>query len=482
MEVTAEDKVLKAFKRVDLNGNGSIEEAELTELLEELDGTFSQSDIEAIIHAADFNKDGRVQYEEFVAWIFGMEGVGLADVGFEALLEKLLSVEQHRQAQDTLADALQTQGACMIVTVAIDEPDNIRMLTVLKYMRALFAMRIWNDEVRLVKSDGNRFFIFGFTAGKVLRAAFSMQLLVAQLQTWIGDICPDLGPLRSPATMKMGIHDGGILLIEGDCFGDPVNVSSKLGEDLAQPGEMLISATSATANKDEDMQALTAKCKLDRRQTEISGLTLDYYFLEPSDVSALVPPLSVPSSAEIEAHLQNTGTHGVMETSSLVIMVTDMSGFTKLTKKYGILHFLRLVLKARSIMLPAMAKVGGKKIKYEGDNIIASFPNVDVAVSCIKSCKEQIAVYNENREKDFQIRMGFALDVGEVTLLGHDVVGDTFDCSFLLAEDIAEVGEVLVSKGVVNAGWPSTPDATLSEERTLEEGRPGEKYHALGFK
>lgn len=67
-----------------------------------------------------------------------------------------------------------------------------------------------------------------------------------------------------------GIDHGRILLIEGqDFFGDPVNVASKLGEDLAKPGEILVSKKA--------IDLLPAEIKLGGRMVEFSvaGLQLD---------------------------------------------------------------------------------------------------------------------------------------------------------------------------------------------------------------
>lgn len=552
MEFQAEQKVLKAFKPNKLNSDGTIEERELRELLKELDGSFTPREISTIVKAANFNEDGKVLYEEFVCWMFGMAGAGLQAIGFEALLDKLISVEGDKQAQDDLSQQLQSQGTCMIVTVIVDEPDSLRMLAILKRIRTLFARKIWDDEVRLVKAEKNRFFVFTLTPGKALRAAFSLQLLVDQLSSWIGDVCPEMESLASPVSLKVGIHDGGVLLIEGDCFGDPVDVALKLGEDLANPGEILLSASSALNDNDEDMKALLATSQLERKQTDISGLTLDYFLAEAQNFESIAVPVSGPSSSDLEAYLGENGEDAAIETRDLVILTTNMSGFARLTQKHGILHFLRLLLKTRSILSPAVAKCGGQEIKYEGDNIIATFPDADAAVSCIKSCVEQIARYNEARQedkkgkdkkekkkkckekdistsesetsdeesdkedkkdkkskkdkadkkdkknksspdkkdkddkkdkcdkKDFQIHIGYALDVGQVTTSGHDIVGAAVDCSVLLAEDLAEVGEVLITARVRSAGWPSTQMETeLSEERTMKDS--GEEYYTLSF-
>merc|ERR1712224_224965 len=129
----------------------------------------------------------------------------------------------------------------------------------------------------------------------------------------------------------------------------------------------------------------------------------------------------------------------------MVVMVTDLSGFTSLTKKHGILHFLRLLLKARSIFVPRIESNGGQVVKYEGDNIIAVFPSAVDALTCISDAKRELDCFNSAREKDFQIRMGIAIDEGDILVIGHDIFGEAFDHSFYTAEEVSEAGEVLVA-------------------------------------
>jgi len=405
------------------------------------------------------------------------------EIDVEDLFQLLQAVEGDQSAQDALFKRLQTQGACMIVTVDVEESDNLRMLRILQYLRAMFAILIWNDEVRLVKADANRFFIFATSSGKACRAAWSMKLLVSEFGSWLGNVCPELGPLSSPARMKAGIHDGGLLLIEGDCFGDPVNVASKLGEDIAEWDHIMVSASSTENESDDHMKALKSQCTLKPLKTTISGLTLDHCLMEVTDINNAFAPMSLPNKKEVDAYLSHIGHSSAIKTQDLTIMVTDMSGFTRLTKTYGILHFLRLVFATRFIMLPAMEKLGGWKIKYEGDNVIAAFPGPHVAVSCIKSCEAEFAKYNQNRKKDFQIHIGFGLDVGVVKTLGHDIVGAAFDCSFKLAEDMSEDGEVLITERIRSIVWPSLQNtAKLSAQKEVEVGpSPKEKYYVLKF-
>ena len=49
------------------------------------------------------------------------------------------------------------------------------------------------------------------------------------------------GTALTPIAFSIGIDFGDVLLIEGaECFGDVVNLAYKLGEDIARPGEILI--------------------------------------------------------------------------------------------------------------------------------------------------------------------------------------------------------------------------------------------------
>ncbi len=66
------------------------------------------------------------------------------------------------------------------------------------------------------------------------------------------------------------------LLIVGheDCFGDPVNRASKMGEDLAAAGEILVTK--------EAMEMIPASANLKAREivVSISGITIPAFVIE----------------------------------------------------------------------------------------------------------------------------------------------------------------------------------------------------------
>jgi len=78
----------------------------------------------------------------------------------------------------------------------------------------------------------------------------------------------------------VGIGYGRILQLDDDLFGDEVNVAYKLGEDVAGPGEVLVS----------EAAAMKTTVKLDGPQwTEIGRTTLTYYRLNTCSEIASVP-------------------------------------------------------------------------------------------------------------------------------------------------------------------------------------------------
>jgi class 3 adenylate cyclase len=75
--------------------------------------------------------------------------------------------------------------------------------------------------------------------------------------------------------ISCGIDYGKILIVgHEDCFGDPVNRASKMGEDLAVAGEILITK--------EAMEMIPAEAGIKAREMNISisGMTIPAYLIE----------------------------------------------------------------------------------------------------------------------------------------------------------------------------------------------------------
>jgi len=72
----------------------------------------------------------------------------------------------------------------------------------------------------------------------------------------------------APFAVAIGIDHGRFILVPGDCFGDTVNVACKLGEDVAEPGEILLTDAARAALRDP------ASLRLRPQTVSVSGLEI----------------------------------------------------------------------------------------------------------------------------------------------------------------------------------------------------------------
>lgn len=61
--------IIKAFQDWDTDGNGSITAEELKTILQSLDDSFTEEQVENLMKSADTNEDGKIDYVEFSNWI-----------------------------------------------------------------------------------------------------------------------------------------------------------------------------------------------------------------------------------------------------------------------------------------------------------------------------------------------------------------------------------------------------------------------------
>ncbi|WP_293125426.1 adenylate/guanylate cyclase domain-containing protein [Microcoleus sp. bin38.metabat.b11b12b14.051] len=128
------------------------------------------------------------------------------------------------------------------------------------------------------------------------------------------------------------------------------------------------------------------------------------------------------------------------------ILVMDMSGFSRTTVRYGIIHFLAMIHRMHGIVKPIIAECGGTVIKEEADNIFAVFPNVKSAVEAAIDSLKQTAAVNTTLPPEMDIYLCIGIGCGDVLMLeGEDMYGSEFNLAAKLGEDLAERGEILLT-------------------------------------
>lgn len=129
------------------------------------------------------------------------------------------------------------------------------------------------------------------------------------------------------------------------------------------------------------------------------------------------------------------------------VFVLDMSGFSLLTRKYGIVHYLSMVRRMQLTTRPIVESYGGTMIKYEADNCFAVFPNPLSAVNAAVAMQHAFTASNLLTTDDLDIHISCGIDYGRILVVGHeDCFGDPVNRASKMGEDIAASGEVLITK------------------------------------
>jgi adenylate cyclase len=129
------------------------------------------------------------------------------------------------------------------------------------------------------------------------------------------------------------------------------------------------------------------------------------------------------------------------------VFVLDMSGFSMLTRKYGIVHYLSMVRRMQLTTEPIVKSYGGFMIKYEADNCFAVFPGPLSAVNAAIAMQHAFSAANLLTSDDLDIYISCGIDYGKILIIGHeDCFGDPVNRASKMGEDLAAAGEILVTK------------------------------------
>jgi class 3 adenylate cyclase len=129
------------------------------------------------------------------------------------------------------------------------------------------------------------------------------------------------------------------------------------------------------------------------------------------------------------------------------VFVLDMSGFSLLTRKYGIVHYLSMIRRMQLTTEPIIKSYRGSMIKYEADNCFAVFPDPLAAVNAAIAMQHSFPASNLLTTDDLDIHIACGIDYGKVLMLeGEDCFGDPVNRACKIGEDIAAAGEILVTE------------------------------------
>jgi class 3 adenylate cyclase len=133
-----------------------------------------------------------------------------------------------------------------------------------------------------------------------------------------------------------------------------------------------------------------------------------------------------------------------------VVFVLDMSGFSLLTRKYGIIHYLSMVRRMQLTSEPIVKTYGGSLLKFEADNCFAVFPDTLSAVHAAIALQLAFDASNLLTSDDFDVHIACGIDFGKILIVGgKDCFGDAVNRACKLGEDVAAAGEILVTQDAI---------------------------------
>ena len=147
------------------------------------------------------------------------------------------------------------------------------------------------------------------------------------------------------------------------------------------------------------------------------------------------------------------------------VLIWDMSGFSLLTRRHGIVHYLSMVRRMQELTRPIVHDHRGAMVKFEADNGFAVFPDSGNGIRAALAMNAEFEKENAKYPEEFDIRVSCGLDHGRIILLeGEDFFGDAVNVASKLGEDIASAGEILASAAAIDA----LPDGNPFESEAVQ--------------
>jgi adenylate cyclase len=138
------------------------------------------------------------------------------------------------------------------------------------------------------------------------------------------------------------------------------------------------------------------------------------------------------------------------------VFVLDMCGFSRLTVRHGIVHFLAMIRRLHGTVAPLIRAAGGRIVKTEADNVFAVFRDVPDAVAAARAIAVALARANAVLPADWDLHVGIGIGHGDVLMIGaDDLYGSELNLASKLGEDVAGAGEVLLTEAAAKRLRPA---------------------------
>lgn len=217
---------------------------------------------------------------------------------FFALIDRIIAapVEHRSEIEHFIWESYEREMAVLALDMSAFS-FSVRRNGVISHLCHIRRMQLLTEPIvqahrgHVLKYEADNLLAIFDDAADAVAAALAMNEAVAASPDWC-DCVPRLA-------VSIGIDWGAMLVLPGeDCFGDPVNIAFKLGEDIAGPSEVLIT------ERARDRLGDNPPFQLSRLILSVGGLELPAYRVRSDSQS---------SEAEAAALAANSHVHGTRE-------------------------------------------------------------------------------------------------------------------------------------------------------------------------
>jgi class 3 adenylate cyclase len=130
------------------------------------------------------------------------------------------------------------------------------------------------------------------------------------------------------------------------------------------------------------------------------------------------------------------------------VLVLDMSGFTRATQQGSIISFLLSINQMQRLVTPVVEERGGLVVRAEHDNLTCLFDDVEQAIEASRAITGRLQSANVILPSDKELYASIGIGFGEILNVENEsIYGNEVNLASKLGEDIATLGEVLLTPG-----------------------------------
>jgi class 3 adenylate cyclase len=134
-------------------------------------------------------------------------------------------------------------------------------------------------------------------------------------------------------------------------------------------------------------------------------------------------------------------------TRNLVILLTDIKGFTDRTSRQSRVEIQQLLEQHKKILLPILKSKGGTLVKTMGDAFLMTYESPTNAVLAGIRVQAALRSYNLGKPPEQRIEVRVAINQGEVNLADDDVFGEPVNITARI-EAVADAGDIYFTEAV----------------------------------